>query len=471
MMQLLCHGFYKVVKFPESIREIKMDELSVIGAGLAGCEAAWQAAERGIHVSLYEMRPQVTTGAHTSGDLAELVCSNSLGSLLKDHSSGMLKEELQALNSLLINCAKSSALPAGNALAVDRHTFSNLVTEKISSHPRIHLIRKEVQDVPNGTVIICSGPLTSPALSQSIQVLLGLDSLYFFDALAPIISGETIDMNIAFRASRFDEDSSSQGDYINCPFDKNQYQRFVEQLKSAIQIPLKSFETGMKDSINAGPTPYFEGCLPIEEIARRGDQALAFGPMRPIGLFDPHLAKKPYAVVQLRQDDLASTFFNIVGFQTNLQYSEQKRVFRLIPGLENAEFERFGQMHRNTFIASPIVLKSTLQSKEWPDLFFGGQITGVEGYLGNVATGLIAGINAALFLQKRELIVLPPETMIGALLQYITSCELSFFQPMKANHGLLPPLSKRIPSKKARGKAFLDRSQEFMEPILRRLQS
>ena len=417
-----------------------VSELTVVGGGLAGSEAAWQVAQRGLRVRLYEMRPAVCTGAHRTLDLAELVCSNSLGSRLPDRASGVLKNELRHLDSLLLECAEFTALPAGSALAVDRVTFARTVTGRVTAHPNIELVRTEVTEIPSGTTIIASGPLTSESLSRNIAELTGEQHLHFYDALAPIVAAHSVNMNIAFRASRYGKGKQDDGDYINCPFTKQQYDFFVDALLSAERIPLRRFETEIEQGVDAGANHFFEGCLPVEIIARRGRRALAFGPMRPVGLTDPHTGQHPHAIVQLRQDNLAGSLYNIVGFQTNLTYPEQKRVLRMIPGLEGAEFVRYGQMHRNTFLAAPRLLLPTLQFRDIPDLFFAGQITGVEGYLGNIATGLLAGRNAARLLLGETLLTLPLTTMLGALCHYITHADLKDFQPMKANFGLLPPL-------------------------------
>ena len=443
-------------------------DLIIIGGGLAGSEAAWQAGQRGLYVRLYEMRPQISTGAHQTGNLAELICSNSLGSLLPDRASGVLKDELRQLDSLLLACAEENALPAGAALAVDREAFSQQVTQRISSHPRIEVVRQEVTSIPDSPVIIASGPLTSARLSQAIAELSGEEHLYFFDAIAPIVSADSINMQIAFRASRYHRGTQEQGDYINCPFTKEEYETFVHVLLEAERIELREFEQALEEGVRAGH--FFEGCLPVEVIARRGLQSLAFGPMRPVGLIDPRTGRRPYAVVQLRQDNLAGSLYNIVGFQTNLKFPEQKRVFRLIPGLEQAEFVRYGQMHRNTFIAAPRLLRPTLQFKGRDDLFFAGQITGVEGYLGNIATGLLAGWNAARLLQGQPLLTLPPTTMLGALLHYITHADLKDFQPMKANFGLLPPLESpyRL-GKRERSMAYAERARRDLQGYLRGL--
>ena len=448
------------------VMNLSTPDLIVIGGGLAGCESAWQAAIRGIRVTLYEMRPEIQTGAHVSDGLAELVCSNSLGSNLIDRASGLLKEECRRMGSLLISCAEQVSVPAGRALAVDRELFSQLVTSKIQKHPNISLIRKEMREVPAKPTIIASGPLTSNALASALAHLTGKDHLYFFDAVAPIVRIDTINLLIAYRTARYSQER--EGDYLNCPLSKNEYYTFVEALLQAERVELKDFERPIKEGVSAGAFKYFEGCLPIEILAERNSQALAFGPMRPVGLDDPRSGKKAYAVVQLRQDNLAGSLYNLVGFQTNLKFSEQQRVFRLIPGLENADFERFGQMHRNTFLNSPECLQPTLQFINRPDLFFAGQITGVEGYVGNIATGLLAGINAALFLRGHKTIVLPRETMLGALCHYITHASAANFQPMKANYGILPELAKQdaIRGKQARSAAYLARSLEGIDSIV-----
>jgi methylenetetrahydrofolate--tRNA-(uracil-5-)-methyltransferase len=444
-----------------------MTDLLVVGGGLAGSEAAYQAAQRGLQVRLYEMRPFVQTGAHQTPALAELVCSNSLGSNLPDRASGVLKDELRMLGSLLLECAEAAALPAGGALAVDRELFAQLVTKRIENHPDIEIVREEVKEIPAVPAIIASGPLTSPALSQSIAALSGEEHLFFFDAIAPVIQADSINMEIAYRASRYGTGEQDEGDYINCPFTKEEYYRFVDALLHAERIALRSFEEAIKSGVKAGR--FFESCLPVEIIAERGVDSLAFGPMRPVGLKDPRTGKRPYAVVQLRQDNLAGSLYNLVGFQTNLKYLEQQRVFRRIPGLENAEFMRYGQMHRNTFLASPKLLRPTLQHIRRDDLFFAGQITGVEGYMGNIGTGLLAGINAARLHQRLEPLTLPPTTMLGALCHYVTHADLKDFQPMKANFGILPPLD--LPSKvgkRERGKAYAERALGDLQHALNR---
>ena len=405
-------------------------QLIVVGGGLAGAEAAWQAAELGIHVQLYEMRPQKNTPAHVTNKLAELVCSNSLGSILPHKAPGLLKAELRGLGSMILECARQSAVPAGSSLAVDRDLFAERVTAKIENHPHIELIREEVTQIPADPCIIATGPLTSAALTTAISQLSGQDYLYFYDALSPIVNFETIDMSIAFRQSRYDRGEQEEGDYINCPLTEAEYDQFYEALLAAETITLRQFE--QEDP------HFFEGCMPVEVMARRGREALAFGPMRPVGLLDPRSGQRPFAVAQLRQDNLAGSLYNIVGFQTNLKWGEQRRVLRLIPGLAQAEFLRYGMMHRNTYINATQLLQPTLQYRCRADLFFAGQIVGVEGYVGNAGTGLLAGINAARLLQGQHPLILPPLTMLGALCHYITHAETRNFQPMKANFGLFP---------------------------------
>ena len=444
-----------------------LPELTIIGGGLAGSEAAWQAAERGITVRLYEMRPEQQTPAHSTANLAEMVCSNSMGSVLLDRPSGLLKEELKRLGSLLLECAEVTALPAGGSLAVDRDQFATLVTQKITGHPRIELIRQEVQQIPEGYVIIASGPLTSPALSAAIQGLTGQEHLFFYDAIAPIVAADSIDMQVAYRASRFERGQNEEGDYINCPMDKSQYMDFVGELSRAQRVELRPFETDLLKGVKGGPGKYFEGCLPVEIIAERGPDTLAFGPLRPIGLADPRSGKYSFAVLQLRQDNLAGTLYNMVGFQTNLTFPEQKRVFHMIPGLENAEFVRLGQMHRNTFIASPLLLSPTLQFNQRQDLFFAGQITGVEGYMGNIATGLLAGVNAARLIKGLKPFTLPPTTMLGGLCHYITHAEMKYFQPMKANFGILPLVDRKVRGKPLRAMVHVKQALPDLDKFLR----
>jgi methylenetetrahydrofolate--tRNA-(uracil-5-)-methyltransferase len=425
-------------------------KIQVIGGGLAGSEAAWQLAERGFGVNLYEMRPTRMTGAHVTNRLSELVCSNSLGSKLPDRASGLLQTELKILRSLLITCAELTAVPAGGALAVDRDAFAELVTAKIEQHPQISLIREEVICVPDGPTIIATGPLTSELLAADIARLTGHEYLYFYDAIAPIVTAESINLNIAFSASRYGRGEESDGDYINCPMNRDEYMRFVEAVRAASTSKLRDFE-------HEDPR-FFEGCLPIEQLTARGDDTLAFGPMRPVGLRDPRTGHRPYAVVQLRRDNLAGSLYNIVGFQTNIRWGEQEQILRLIPGLENAEFVRMGQMHRNTFVNSPALLYPTLQFKKRDDLFFAGQITGVEGYVGNIATGLVAAINIARHVEEESEWVLPPSSMLGALCHYVTHAEPKHFQPMKANFGILPDLPEHIPGKRDRYTAYAERA-------------
>jgi methylenetetrahydrofolate--tRNA-(uracil-5-)-methyltransferase len=456
-----------------------MAELVVIGGGLAGSEAAWQAAQQGIQVILYEMRPDRLTPAHRTGDLAEMVCSNSLGSNLVDRAPGLLKEELRRLGSLIMACADATVVPAGGALAVDRQSFARLVTHHIADHPRICLRREEVKSIPQGApTVIATGPLTSDILAAEIAALTGQEHLYFYDAMAPIVSYESIDLSRAFRGSRYGRDSersvkagaptggveesptgfSSGGDYINCPMTRKEYDRFVDELLVAETIPLHQFE--QEDA------KFFEACLPVEVIARRGREALAYGPLKPMGLVDPRTGKRPHAVVQLRQDNLAGTLYNMVGFQTNLRWGEQERVFRLISGLERAEFVRFGQMHRNTFINSPALLRPTMQFKDRDDLFFGGQITGTEGYVGSTASGLVAGLNATRLMAGKPLIVFPSTTMLGALCRYVTSAEPKGFQPMKPNFGLMPPLERAVRRKRDRHRAYTQRALADLAAVI-----
>lgn len=446
-----------------------MPDLIIVGGGLAGSEAAWQAAERGIRVNLYEMRPDHPTGAHVSPHLAELVCSNSLGSNLPDRAPGLLKEEIRRMGSLLLQCAEKTSVPAGGALAVGRDQFSKSVTGRIENHPNITLIRQEITRIPDRTAIIASGPLTSERLSKSLINLTGQDHLYFFDAISPIVTLESINFKIAYKASRYNRGERDEGDYINCPMTVEEYGAFATALTEAERIELKSFELDLETGVRAGAHKFFEGCLPVEILAQRGRDALAFGPMRPVGLHDPRTGRRPHAVVQLRQDNLAGTLYNMVGFQTNLKFPEQRKVFRMIPGLENAQFVRYGQMHRNTFIYSPAHLRPTLQSKQRDNLFFAGQITGVEGYVGNIATGLLAGLNAARVLTGKLPLTLPPTTMLGALCYYITHADPADFQPMKANFGILPPLDEMKKSrrnKRQRAEAYVHRALNDLDIAL-----
>ena len=454
-------------------------DIVVIGAGLAGSEAAWQAAERGAEVLLLEMRPGRMTAAHQSAWMAELVCSNSLGSDLPDRALGVLKNELRQLRSLVIRCADSHAVPAGGALAVDRDAFSQAVTDALEAHPRITVRREEATLLPSGLpVVVATGPLTSPPLAQAIDGLAGQDALYFFDAMAPIVLGETIDMSIAFRQSRYDKaankpntevgegecESQTEGDYINCPLTKDEYVAFVQAVNDAEKISLREFEQGDE------ARRYFEGCLPIEVLAARDPMALAFGPMRPVGLRDPRTGRRPFAAVQLRQDNAAGTLYNLVGFQTNIRWVDQERVLRMIPGLGAAEFVRLGQMHRNTFLNSPELLRPTLQWHDRPDLLFAGQITGFEGYVGSIGSGLLAGLNAWAIQAGRPPIELPRTTMLGALAYYITHADPADFQPMKANFGLLPDLDPPVRDKRRRYAAYAARALAELETAKIRFQ-
>ncbi len=405
--------------------------LTVIGGGLAGTEAAWQAAELGVPVRLYEMRPVKQTPAHATQHLAELVCSNSLGSVTINKAPGMLKAEMRGLGSLILRCAEKAAVPAGSSLAVDRDIFATAVTDAIENHPNITLLREEATVIPDTPCVIATGPLTSSALAQEITALTDRKHLYFYDALCPIVEANSIDMSLAFRQSRHDEGELLEGDYINCPMTKEEYEQFYAALIAADTAELRDFET--EDA------HFFEGCMPVEVLAARGEDALRFGPMRPVGLTDPRTDRRPYAVVQLRQDNIAGSLFNLVGFQTNMRWGVQKKVLQMIPGLGNAEFVRMGTMHRNTYINSPQLLHSTLQTRFRSDLFFAGQIVGVEGYTGNAGTGMLAGINAARLMLGQHPVMLPTKTMLGALCHYVTHAEAKTFQPMKSNFGLFSP--------------------------------
>jgi len=408
------------------------DRVTIIGGGLAGTEAAWQAARRGCAVDLYEMRPTRGTEAHQTDRLAELVCSNSFRNASLETAVGCLKEEMRRLGSLVLAVADRTAVPAGAALAVDRERFAAEITRAVSEHPSIRLHRAEITELPEeGVTIVASGPLTSPALSAALERLLGDRHLYFYDAIAPIVTGDSIDMRVAYRASRYGKGGD---DYINCPLDRDAYTRFVEALLAADKVPTRPFER----------TVYFEGCMPIEEMARRGRETLAFGPMRPVGLVDPRTGVRPHAVVQLRQDDAAGTLFNVVGFQTKMTYPEQRRVFRMIPGLEQAEFVRLGSLHRNTFVNAPELLMPTLQLRAARRFLLAGQIVGVEGYVESAAMGLLAGINAARLLADMPLVVPPGTSASGSLVAYVTQRGRKEFQPMNANYGLLPPLAGRV---------------------------
>ena len=432
-------------------------EVNIIGAGLAGSEAALQLARRGFKVNLYEMRPHTQTGAHTTEDCAEFVCSNSLGSYDLTNGSGLLKHEMEILGGELIEIAKECAVPAGNALAIDRHKFSQSVTEKIEQNPYINLIREEITVIPNTPTIIASGPLTSDKFAQSIKEFTNSEYLHFFDAIAPIVECDSINFDIAFWASRYDKGEAS---YINCPMNKEQYEKFYNILINAPRIEQHDFEKGAK---------FFESCLPIEVLASRGEDTLRFGPMKPVGLIDKRTNEKNYAVVQLRQDNSAKTLYNLVGFQTNLKWGAQKELLQSIPGLENCNIVRYGVMHRNTFINSPKLLHPTLQTRKRQDLFFAGQITGTEGYTESIASGLLAGINMAKFLNNEQLLELPNETMLGALTHYITNPENDNFQPINSNWGIVPPVElpkKERKNKKLKGQLMSERAIETLKQAL-----
>lgn len=413
----------------------------IIGGGLAGSEAAWQLARRGVRVKLYEMRPRRLTPAHRTGNLAELVCSNSLRSRELTSAVGLLKEEMRRMGSLIMEAALVSEVPAGKALAVDRERFARYVTEKLESEPLVEIVREEVTEIPpEGLTIVATGPLTSEALAEDLRRLTGEDYFHFYDAIAPIVYADSINWDRVFRADRY---GKGEGAYVNCPLTREEYERFVEALLSAEKVPLKDFEEPR----------YFEGCLPIEVMAERGPETLRYGPMKPVGLVDPRTGKEPYAVVQLRPENREGTLYNLVGFQTKLKYPEQERVFRMIPGLERAEFARYGSIHRNSFVCAPRVLLPTLQLKKAPRVFLAGQITGVEGYVESTAMGLIAGLNAARIVRGLEPVVPPPETAHGALIRYLMEADPRHFQPMNINWGLFPPLDlpprrrKKIPKR------------------------
>jgi methylenetetrahydrofolate--tRNA-(uracil-5-)-methyltransferase len=424
----------------------QVPELTVLGGGLAGCEAAWQAAERGVRVALYEMRPQRPTAAHKTDQLAELVCSNSLGSVDITNAAGILKEEMRRLGSLIVRVADTCTVPAGAALAVDRVEFAARITKEISTHPNITVLREEMPTIPeSGPVIVATGPLTSDALADSLKTLTRAERLYFFDAISPIVDGETIDRSIAFGASRYNKGGA---DYLNCPMSRAEYDAFYDALIAAEKVPVREFEK----------TPYFEGCMPIEVQADRGRQTLLFGPMKPVGLVDPRTGARPHAVVQLRPEDLHGQAYNMVGFQTKLKWPEQKRVFRMIPGLERAEFLRLGSLHRNTFINAPLLLRETLQFRQDSRILFAGQIVGVEGYTESAGMGLLAGMNAARLIRHKPLLIPPPTTTLGTLITYLTTSDPRTFQPMNVNLGLFPPLPTRIVQREVRRQKIVDRA-------------
>lgn len=425
-------------------------EVTVVGAGLAGSEAAWQLAKRGIKVRLVEMRPAKFTPAHHTDKFAELVCSNSLRAASLENAVGLLKEEMRRLDSLIMRAADANRVPAGGALAVDREGFADFVTQTLSGHPNVTVERREITEIPEGIVVIASGPLTSDALAARLGELTGAEHLYFYDAVAPIVTLESIDTSRCFWGSRYGKGEEA---YLNCPLTEEEYERFWQELVRAERHPLKEFEE----------LKVFEGCMPIEQMALRGRDTLRYGPLKPVGLIDPRTGKQPYAVVQLRQDNREGTLYNLVGFQTQLKWSEQKRVFGLIPGLEKAEFVRYGVMHRNTFIASPKVLAPTWQLKTDGRLFIAGQVTGVEGYVESAASGLMAGINAARLAEGREPLVLPSITACGALAHYVTTASLGNFQPMNVNFGLFPPLERKIRGRRERNLALAERSLTWFD--------
>lgn len=436
-----------------------MEKVVIIGGGLAGSEAAWQVAQRGMKVELYEMRPRVMTPAHRSAYLAELVCSNSFRASSLENAAGLLKEEMRLLGSLIMRCADENTVPAGGALAVDRNLFAASVTEAIEEHPLIQVKREEVTRLPeHRPLIIATGPLTSDGLAREIHRLTGEQYLYFYDAASPIVTGDSIDYNKVFRGSRYDKGEPA---YLNCPLDEEEYRAFWEALVSAERYPLHEFEKAV----------YFEGCLPVEVIASRGPETLRFGPLKPVGLVDPRTGRQPHAVVQLRPEDREGRLYNLVGFQTNLRWGEQERIFRLIPGLEKAEFVRFGFMHRNTFINSPRLLRPTLEMINYPGIFFAGQITGVEGYIESASNGLVAGINAFRLARGLDPIIFPPDTAHGALCHYIAHADPGHFQPMNINFGLLPPLKAKIKDRRRRNLKLSERALTRIKYFVEELDS
>lgn len=428
-----------------------MKKINVIGAGLAGCEAALQIAERGIYVDLYEQKPTYRTPAHRSDLFAELVCSNSLKAARVDSAAGLLKEEMRRFSSVCMEAAKVSSVAAGGALAVDRDIFSSYITAKIKENKYINVIEKQVDTLPQGVTVVASGPLTDGGLADAIKQKCGVEQLSFFDAAAPIVAADSINTDIAFFASRY---GKGDDDYINCPMNKEEYERFHTALVSAESAVLKDFDR---------PINVYEGCMPIEILAKRGEDSIRFGPLKPVGLRDPRTGHRPWAVVQLRRENKDATMFNIVGFQTNLKFGEQKRVFSMIPGLENAEFLRYGVMHRNSFIDSPRLLSKNLSLKNDGDVFFAGQLSGVEGYMESAASGIVAGINAARHICGEEPLVLPKIGMIGALLSHICDESVTDFQPMGANFGILPPLEEKIRDKRERYGALARRSLDWFD--------
>lgn len=425
--------------------------VTIIGAGLAGSEAAWQIAKRGVKVRIFEMRPKTLTPAHKTGLFAELVCSNSLRSTDITTGAGLIKAEMKLLDSIIVKAGEENRVPAGAALAVDREKFARQITETLESHPNVEVVRERVDKIPDeGIVIIATGPLTHDALAEDIRRFTGADYLYFYDAVCPIVDADTIDWSKTFRGSRYGKGGD---DYVNCPLTKEEYEAFVEALVNAEVHPLEPFED----------LRLFEGCLPIEEMARRGKDTLRFGPLKPVGLVDPRTGEEPYAVVQLRAENREETMFELVGFQTRLKWPEQKRVFRMIPALRNAEFVRYGVMHRSTFINGPKVLLPTYQTRKRPTLFFAGQITGVEGYVESAGSGLLAGINAARLAMGLEPLVFPRTTMLGAMAHYVSSADPDHFQPMNANFGLLPPLKRKVRKKALKKRLMAERALRDLE--------
>lgn len=424
--------------------------INVIGAGLAGSEAAWQIAKRGLKVRLYEMRPEKKTPAHHTQNFAELVCTNSLRANQLTNGAGLLKEEMRRLDSIIMEAADTHNVPAGGALAVDRETFSSAITEKLTNHPNVEVIREELTEIPEGLTVIATGPLTSDPLAQAIKRLTDDEGLYFYDAAAPIVEKPSLDMDKIYLKSRYDKGEAA---YLNCPMTEEEFYNFYHELINAEMAELHDFED----------QKFFEGCMPIEQMASRGEKTMLFGPLKPVGLEDPKTGKEPFAAVQLRQDNAAGNLYNLVGFQTHLKWGEQKRVFSMIPGLENAQFVRYGVMHRNTYLRSPEFLNATYQTKKRADLLFAGQMTGVEGYVESAASGLYAGINAALIAQGKEPVVFPEETMMGAMAHYITHASPKHFQPINANFGIIPRLEKRIREKRERNLALSQRALAVLE--------
>ena len=439
---------------------MSMSHINIYGAGLAGCEAAWQAAQRGVKVRLFEMKPRKMTPAHHSNGFAELVCSNSLRSDCVSNAVGLLKEEMRRFDSLIMQAADATRVPAGSALAVDRTKFSQYITDRIRNHPNIEVVEEEVSSLEEGTVtVIATGPLTSDAMAEFIKNDLGCGNLHFFDAAAPIVDASTINMDVAFFASRYDK---GDADYINCPMNKEQYDAFWQALTTAEEAELKEFDKESQKNVKV-----FEGCMPVEVMAKRGYETLCYGPLKPVGLVDPRVGKESYAVVQLRKENREGTMFNLVGFQTHLTFPEQRRVFRMIPGLENAEFLRYGVMHRNTYLNSPGILDNTYAMNARPDVFFAGQMTGVEGYVESAGSGLLAGINAANRALGKDKLALPAETMLGAMADYVSRGGTGAFAPMNANFGIVTPLGYRVKGgKAAKNEKLAERALSIIDQTL-----